>query len=177
MRWAALLRGVNLGRRQLKSADLRALVEAAGYADARPLLASGNIVFTADEADPLAVERTLEAAVERAAGFASAVFVRDAAALDAAIAANPFPEVARDRPSQLVVVFHREPVDTAPLARLAETYSGPERLHAVGRELFIDYPEGQGRSKLEPAVMTRVGLPKVATARNWNTVLKVRGAL
>ena len=46
MRVAALLRGVNLGKRQVKMADLRAAVEALGHTDVATYLQSGNVVFT-----------------------------------------------------------------------------------------------------------------------------------
>ena len=43
---SGLLRGVNLGRRQLKMADLRTAVEALGHTDVETYLQSGNVVFT-----------------------------------------------------------------------------------------------------------------------------------
>ena len=46
MRVAALLRGVNLGKRQVKMADLRAAVESLGHTDVGTYLQSGNVVFT-----------------------------------------------------------------------------------------------------------------------------------
>ena len=46
MRVAGLLRGVNLGRRQLKMAELRTAVESLGHTDVETYLQSGNVVFT-----------------------------------------------------------------------------------------------------------------------------------
>jgi uncharacterized protein (DUF1697 family) len=46
---------------------------------------------------------------------------------------------------------------------------------AGGRELYIVYPDGIGRSKLTIAVIERT-LATRGTARNWNTVRKL-GAL
>ncbi len=173
MRWAAMLRGINLGKRQLAKAELIGAVEDAGFGDARTLLASGNVVFEAGEAGPEAIERKLHEAVAARTGIRSEVFVRNLAELRGTAAANPFPEVGRDRPSQLLVSFHREPVPAAELARIAAGYDGPERIEAVGRELFIDYPEGMGRSKLDPAMARlKVRLPQ-GTGRNWNTVTKL----
>lgn len=176
MKWAAMLRGINLGKRQLRSAELKALIEGMGFTEVKTILASGNVVFEAGDTKPEQLERDLHAALEKTTGLKSEVFVRNRAELAAMAAANPYPEVARDRPSQLLVTFHRDPVDPAPLTRVAESYDGPERLAIVGRELFIDFPEGQGRSKLEP-VMRKAKFPVVATGRNWNTVLKLLAAL
>lgn len=176
MRWAAMLRGINLGKRQLKSAELKAVVESLGFTDVKTLLASGNVVFTADDKDAAALERKLHHALFEATGLKSEIFVRSPEEMDAIVAADPFPEATSARPSFVVVVFHRASVDQAAVARLAQSYDGPERMHPIGRELHIDFPDGQGRSNLSPA-MAKAKLDPVNTARNWNTVLKIRDAL
>lgn len=56
------------------------------------------------------------------------------------------------------------------------SHDGPERAQAIGRELYIDFPEGQARSILHPPLGKATRDP-VTTARNWNTVLKIRDAL
>ena len=177
MRWAAMLRGINLGKRQIAKPDLIAAAESCGFTDARTLLASGNLVFDAGNRGADTIERGLHAAVEKRSGISSQVFARNRAELDAVLRDNPCPEVARDRPSQLLVLFHREPVPGGELARIAEAYDGPEQLKAIGRELFIDYPDGMGRSKLDPAMARlKLGLP-MGTGRNWNTVTKLAALL
>ena len=54
---------------------------------------------------------------------------------------------------------------------LAERATGGERLVAIGRELYAWHPGGIGRSALA-AELARNGTLN-ATARNWNTVLKL----
>ena len=171
-----MLRGINLGKRQLKSAELKASVESLGFTDVKTLLASGNVVFTADETDPAALEQALHDALFKATGLKSEIFVRSPEEMAAVAAADPFPDATSERPSFVVVSFHRKPVDLAAVAKLAESHGGPERMHAIGRELYIDFPEGQARSVLHPA-MSKAKLDSVNTARNWNTVLKIRDAL
>lgn len=177
MKWAAMLRGINLGKRQLVKGDMIAAAEACGYSGAKTLLASGNLVFDAGNASREAIERDLHAAIEKVSGIKSEVFARNLDELAKVIADNPFPDVAQDRPSQLLVLFHREPVPESELARIAEGYQGPERLKAIGNELFIDYPEGQGNSNLHPAMSKlKIRLP-ANTGRNWNTVSKLAAML
>ena len=48
----------------------------------------------------------------------------------------------------------------------------PEELHIIGREVFIYFPDGQGRSKLPWAKIERA-LGTSATGRNWNSVTKM----
>ena len=47
----------------------------------------------------------------------------------------------------------------------------PEELRLQGRDLYIYFPDGQGRSKLTP-VLGRI-LKNTGTGRNWNTVTKL----
>ena len=66
MRWAALLKGVNVGgNRKLPMADLRAFLEGLGLDDVKTLLASGNAVFDAGEKDAATLEARLEREAKR----------------------------------------------------------------------------------------------------------------
>jgi len=175
-RWAALLKGVNVGgNRKLPMAELKGFIEGLGFTDVKTLLASGNVVFTAEEADAATLEAKLETAAE-SIGLTTDFLLRDAAELDAIIAANPFPDAAKDHPNHLLVVFHREPFPDGLIDRIPEYDDGPERLHAIGRTLYIDYPHDIGHSTLHKA-MAKLKFPRLATARNWNTVGKLRALL
>lgn len=172
-RWAALLRGVNLGGRKLLSSDLKQIAESLGFTRVETLLASGNVVFDAEQPGP-EIEAMLEAALE-AHGLKTDVMVRDLPELRAVIAANPFPEAVLDHPSHVLVTFHRDPFPLDALDRLAP---GPERLHANGRELYSDFISQQGmRDSKLLQTMAKAKFPKVATARNWNTVGKLADML
>ena len=170
-RWAALLRGINAGVK-LPMADWRAFLNDQGMGDVKTLLASGNAVFIADEDDGVALETRLSAAMEAALGVNTGWFLRSHPELAAIVAANPFPEATAAHPNHVQVHFAREDIDPALVARVAEIYDGPERLHAIGRELYVDYPDDIGHSKL-PAAMRKLKLAADSTGRNWNTVTKL----
>lgn len=174
-RWVGLLKGVNVGgNRKLPMAELKALVEALGYARVRTLLASGNVVFDAPGTVG-EIEAGLEAALA-AHGCSTDVLVRDSGDIASVLAGNPFPEAARDHPSHLLVTFHRDAFPDGLIEAALALNDGPERLHAIGRELYIDYPANIGDSKLDRA-MARAKFPAVATARNWNTLNKLAALL
>ena len=61
-RYLAFLRGVNLGRRQTKSADLKAVFESLGFDGVKTLITSGNVVFETGAARGLKnkIEKALE---------------------------------------------------------------------------------------------------------------------
>lgn len=85
----AFLRAVNLGTRMVKMATLVEFVEALGYDQVSTHINSGNVVFDATGRRE-AIERTMENSFEKAFGFEVTTFVRTAAELRKAIAAEPF---------------------------------------------------------------------------------------
>jgi uncharacterized protein (DUF1697 family) len=90
-RFAAFLRGMNLGRRRIANADLRRHVEALGFSDVATFRASGNVLLTAPGDDALAdvVER-LERGLRSALDYDVPVFARSGEQMRALAAAEPF---------------------------------------------------------------------------------------
>jgi uncharacterized protein (DUF1697 family) len=171
----ALLRGVNVGgHNKLKMEVLRNLCVSLRCETPQTLLQSGNVVFktTSKNTDQLA--KSLESAIERKLGFRPSVLTRTATALKEVIARNPFAKRSGIDPAKLVVCFlNGEPSPQAKKDLLAMDIA-PEELHAIGRELYIYFPNGQARPKLSwPRVDKILGSCAPGTARNWNTVTKL----
>ena len=165
----ALLRGINLGpKRRIAMADLRALLAEAGFEDPRTHLQSGNVVV-ATRKRPETVARDMERAIAARVGFDVDVVVRTADELAAVVAHDPFAGVATDPKRYGVAFLDAEPDPERLQALLARDFA-PERLHAHGRELYTWHPDGFQRSQLFRAVADPK-LARVATVRNWNTVL------
>ena len=177
MRYAALLRGINVGgTKMVPMADLRAMTEKLGFEDPKTLLQSGNLVFSTRSQPTAKLEQILEAATKKSIGVECSYLLRTAAEWHAIVDANPFPKLAKSDPTYLVVSFCREAPDAAALETLRREARGGEDFTAVGRELYVWYPDGQGTSKLAVALgKNRLGT--ICTARNWNTVLKVSALL
>jgi uncharacterized protein (DUF1697 family) len=172
-RYVALLRAINVGGRNLIAmAELRELVEGLGFSDVATLLQSGNLVFTGKRKSNAALERLLE--TESAKRFDAAVdyFVRDAAEWEAIVAANPFPREAESDPGHLVVMPLKKTPQEEDVASLRAALKGPERVEAIGSQLYLVYPEGIGRSKLTITLIEKK-LGARGTGRNWNTVRKL----
>ena len=164
MRQVALLRGVNLGKRQVIMSELRALCEGAGFTNVQTLLASGNLVLDAKEKGAK-LEAKLEKLILDEMELKTDVFVRTGAELDAIIAANPFKAFAKSQPTFLVAIFMRERASAAEMKVMRETALLGEEVKQGKGCLYIKFPKGQGPSKLKT--------PKLGTSRNWNTVLKL----
>lgn len=92
-RFAALLRGVNVGGVTVKSVELADTARTAGFTSVKTVLASGNLLFDADVA---AAEATsmLEAALASRFAYDARAYVLTVDALRAVVEAYPFP--ARD---------------------------------------------------------------------------------
>lgn len=50
--YAAFLRGVNVGGRVIKMAELKACFERVGFGDVRTFLQSGNVIFGSNSSEP-----------------------------------------------------------------------------------------------------------------------------
>lgn len=160
----ALLRGVNVGGRKVVMSELRAACEVAGCTEVRTLLASGNVVLKS-KLKGAKLEAKLEQTIAKELGLKTDVYVRDAAEIEAVLAANPFPAFAKKDPSHLVVFFMREAPGAAEKKKLEAPQDGPEQLKVIGREAFITYPGGIGPSEFK--------IHAAGTMRNWNTVTKL----
>jgi uncharacterized protein (DUF1697 family) len=169
----ALLRAVNVGgHKTVAMADLRGLLEQLGFTDVRSLLQSGNLVFRGRGRKGAAVERLLETEAENRLGLRTDFLVRTAAEWKAIVARNPFPDEARRDPAHLVVMFLKDAPVAERVEALRTAIAGPELVRACGRQVYITYPAGIGRSRLTSALIER-NLGTRGTGRNWNTVLKL----
>ena len=91
----AFLRAVNLGKRRVKMTALVEIVEALGYHRVWTHINSGNVVFAAAGSRGT-IEASIQEALEASLGFEVTTFVRSAAEVRAAIAAEPFEVAAGD---------------------------------------------------------------------------------
>lgn len=105
-RYAALLRGVNVGGVAMKMADLAEVVRGLGYSEVKTVLASGNVVFETPDA-AAAVKRDLEAALRDSFGYEAWVHVLSIEQLERIVAAYPY-ERSPDRHAYVIFVLKDE---------------------------------------------------------------------
>ena len=168
-RQAALFRGINVGRnRRVSMADIREVLEE-HYDDVRTHGQSGNVVFTATKSGK-ALERELEHMMVAELGLETRILVRTAAELGRIVKKNPIAAAAKN-PSRYLVTFLADKPEAAKLKTLRGDF-GSEQAVVHGKEVYSWHPDGLQRSKL--AGLIADGLGTVGTARNWNTVEKLR---
>jgi len=170
-RHLALLRGVNLGKRQVRSADLKPAFEAMGFGNVRTLLASGNVLFDAD-AGPVS-PAPIEAALQARFGFAIGTVLRTQAEIRAIIASDPFKGRLEDDNTKLYVTFVAD--RQARSLPLPCAVAGDFEVVGVSDgEVFMlahRLPGGRFGTGMEQ-VARHFGSKRLWTSRNFNTVLK-----
>ncbi|MEO6821191.1 MAG: DUF1697 domain-containing protein [Candidatus Nanopelagicales bacterium] len=170
--YVALLRGVNVGgNRKVPMARLRECLDALGFTDVRTYLQSGNAVFRAPTAPTGEVAAQIQEALAEEFGFDVPTVVLTGAELAQVAASNPYPEV-ESEPTKLVVSFLPAPV-SAKVSAGFDLSDLPERGQVGDRVVYLHYPEGQGVSKLVPAMLERRLGGIWGTARNWRTVTEL----
>ena len=151
-------------------ADLRELLEEAGYEDVRTHLQSGNVVLSST-LSPRKLEAQLERQLAKGLGFDVQVLVRTRAELAKVVALDPLRKVVTNR-SRYLVSFLSKPLPARVARELEAAEIAPARLVIGGRELYAWYPDGVQRAPLAKLLDDkRLGV--VSTARNWNTVTKL----
>jgi uncharacterized protein (DUF1697 family) len=166
----ALLRAIGgATHAKMTMKQLEAKLQAAGLTDTKSILATGNFIIRIDwDAEKIiaVIDRFLvEVCIK------SKVFMRSHKQLQQLVDANPFPDAARETPSQFQVTFtEKRPADENVKALMARCNT--ERIARIGDEIAIDYNGPISDSKLLPALVDKI-LGCAGTARNWNTVMKL----
>ena len=146
--YVALLRGINVGgNRKIRMTDLRDLSER-GCGDVASYIQSGNVVFN-HPSDRAGIAAELSGGSRRPPGSTCRVVLRSDVELQRVLDANPYggPEH-----TTLHIVF----LATPPSAEAARAFDAsrfaPEEYRVIGREVFLNLPNGLGRAKLPPAL-------------------------
>jgi uncharacterized protein (DUF1697 family) len=174
MRYAALLRGINVGgNKKIAMAELRELLAGLGYADITTYLQSGNAVFSSPLRDQQELADAIAAAVAEQLGVSIRVVVRTGDELAAALRSSPLPGEP-ENPSRFFVAFLSAPPAPARIEALAAQSFGPDRVWVSGQEAYLWCPNGASQTDLTNAFLEK-SLGVSATSRNWNTVTKLAG--
>ncbi|SFD03142.1 DUF1697 domain-containing protein [Devosia psychrophila] len=174
--WFAFLRGINLGKRQVKMAELRDAMAEAGFAETKTMLASGNVRFVA-EGTAEAIKSKLEKLIEARFGFEVGVVLRSEAELASMLDTHPFDSLDPTADfTRHVLMFDTPLPDGTALDGLP---GHTEILRIDPREIyFVGYRQPNGRytegvdDVLKP-LYARLGKGVLDTARNWNTIEKM----
>ena len=174
MRYAAFLRGINVGGHIVKMDHLRKLFEAAGFNGVQTLIASGNVVFESSKKNSAGLERAIEAHLEKALGYAVATFVRSMPELAAIAERAPFGRAPLDLPvpASVFIGFLHDATSRDASRQIAALSNKADTLVAEGREVYWFARKGFAESTISYNSVEKL-LKSQATFRNVNTVRRM----
>ncbi|MEB3068731.1 DUF1697 domain-containing protein [[Mycobacterium] vasticus] len=166
-RYAAFLRGVNVGGVNLKMADVADALTHAGFTDVRTLLASGNVLLDSPE-NAATVRATAEAALRERFGYQAWVLVYDIGTLRGIVEGFPFePEV---NGWHSYVTFVADETVLSELAPLAEAH---EKITLGDGVIYWQIPKGDTLTSAVGRTMGNRRYAPCTTTRNLRTLSKV----
>ncbi|MCS5717965.1 DUF1697 domain-containing protein [Herbiconiux sp. CPCC 205763] len=179
-RFAALLRGVNVGGITVKSADLAALFRSLGFDAVTTVLASGNVLFETDApgSDPDAaatLKTTIEKGLRERFGYEAWIVLVDRAELTGIVDGFPYEEVDGMQP---YVVFSSDPAVTAEIGAFVEQLD-PATDPAERAELrddrvvYWEVPKGHSLDTALAKYLAKPRFKSATTTRNLRTLRKL----
>ncbi len=170
MKIIALFRGINVGGRNiLPMKNLVKILEGLGSKNIQTYIQSGNVVFKTVSDITTKKTNLIQKAIEKQHGFKPQVLFINSEDLNEAIENNTFD-------TEIGKCLHLSFLDKIPEAVDYPLFDGlkaeTEEYKLQGKVFYLYAPDGIGRSKLAAKVEKILGVS--ATARNWNTILKLK---
>ena len=172
-KYAAFLRGVNVGGVNLKMAEVAAALADAGFANVRTILASGNVLLESS-AGVAAVRKKAEATLRDKFGYDAWVLAYDIDTVRAIVDAYPFEREVDGYQSYVTFVADKAVLDElTALAALGEGAGPEERISRGNGVVYWQVPKG---GTLDSTIGKTMGKPRYkssTTTRNLRTLAKV----
>jgi uncharacterized protein (DUF1697 family) len=173
-RFAAFLRGVNVGGVNLKMADVASALTDAGFTEVRTVLASGNVLLES-ASGVAAVRKKVEAALRERFGYEAWVLAYDIDTVRTIDEAYPFEREVDGYQSYVTFVTDAAVLDE--LAALADS-TGPGELIRRGDSpdywvIYWQVPKGATLDSTIGKTMGKTRYKSSTTTRNLRTLAKV----
>jgi len=169
-----MLRGINVGgQKKVKMEDLRSLYESLGFQNICTYIQSGNVIFECELTNMAVLKAEIEKAIEEKYQFHVPVEIRTDQELKQIINNCPFDsiDINEEGAKYLVTFLSSIPLESK-VSEIHKSVSAPEDLVVSGQEIYLNCPNGYGKSKLSNTfIESKLGIK--ATTRNWKTVNKL----
>jgi len=169
-RFAAFLRGVNVGGVNLKMAEVASALTDAGFTEVQTVLASGNVLLES-ASGVAAVRKKAEAALRERFGYDAWVLAYDIDTVRAIDEAYPFEREVDGYQSYVTFVTDAAVLDE--LTALADRTGRSEKISRGDGVLYWQVPKG---ATLDSTIGKTMGKPRYkssTTTRNLRTLAKV----
>ncbi|HET9850035.1 MAG TPA: DUF1697 domain-containing protein [Candidatus Saccharimonadales bacterium] len=166
-KYAALLRGVNVGGRIIKMAELKDCLAQIGLSDVRTVLQSGNVVFKSD-LPASRLKADIEAKLADAFNYPAKAWVKPASEISQIVDSSPFSQAGKDY-HQYVIFFE----DGLEKDFASEAGSLPEPVQAGQGVVYWQVLKGQTLKSPVAKLLAKAKYKSANTNRNINTLLKL----
>lgn len=172
-KYAAFLRGINVGGVTVKMDKLKKTFEAIGFTNVKTLLASGNVLFMAPAASESTLVNKIETKLETAFGREIGVLVRKVEALQRLAEDNPFAGIKVTPQTRLYVTFLSE----KPKSSLKIPYESPDKgfkiIRANAGEVCTVLTLSPTAGTVDLMSFLEKEFGRKVTTRSWNTIEKI----
>lgn len=170
--FVAFLLGVNVGRRRMKMADLKAVFEKLGFKNVKTVLASGNVLFHSNFTAPVVKEKIEKKLLEHFR-FEVKVILRSVTQIQKMIGSDPFKNISVTQNTRLYVLFlentHNSTITLPYLSQLKDF----EILRIDDQEVYSVLTLTPNAHTVDSMNILGKEFGKHTTMRNWNTILKL----
>jgi uncharacterized protein (DUF1697 family) len=169
-RYAAFLRGVNVGGVNLKMAAVAQALEAAGFANVKTILASGNVLLES-RSGVAGVRKKAEQALRDEFGYDAWVLAYDMDAIAEISAAYPFDREVEGHHSYVTFVSDEDVLNE--LAELAAEPGPGEKVEQGTGVIYWQVPRAATLDSTMGKTMGKKRYKSSTTTRNLRTIDKV----
>ncbi|MEP7454998.1 DUF1697 domain-containing protein [Phyllobacterium sp. SB3] len=167
--WIVLFRGVG-GATLLPVKLLAAALTEEGFEGVKTYINTGNVILKSRASAEKVIKR-IAPIVLKQFDFSKDILIASAAEWNTLVADNPFPQAVNEPTKLHAYLMNQKPDDKA-IEALRAKADGPDEFQIRGRVLYYYTPQGISNARLFPKIERTLGV--VATARNWNSVLKLQ---
>jgi uncharacterized protein (DUF1697 family) len=168
-KYAAFLRGVNVGGRIVKMAELKTCLEKVGLKNVKTILQSGNVVFDSDQTDIPKLKQQTEEALTKTFNYPAKVQVVSIEKLRKIIQANPFADAPADY--HQYVIFIENDLEAGLVAEAGKQLG--EEVRAGQGVVYWKVQKGQTLKTPFAKLLTKSKYKEFNTNRNINTLQKI----
>jgi uncharacterized protein (DUF1697 family) len=169
--YVAFLRGINVGGRVIKMADLKICLENAGLQNVKTLLQSGNVIFDSEETDTKKVRGQLEAAVSKRFNYPAKTLVYTEQALRPIV--GDYPYDSSDADYQHYIVFMDEGKAAQFDAEFGAVSNEVEEMSSGDGVIYWKVKKGMTLRSERSKYFTKATYKDFNTSRNINTIKKI----
>jgi len=173
MRYLALLRGINVGGKNIiKMADLKACFEAIGMEEVQPYIQSGNVIFSSSEKDVEKLRAKIQRGLKKTFSYEAPLLVVTQKDLETAVKKAPRGFGDDLKKYRCDVLFLFPELKAGDAVKEIQTREGVDEIWKGKRVIYFRRLTSLASRSLLSKIVQKAVYQQM-TIRNWNTTMKL----